>query len=326
MNLVVSTRTIFTALLVLLSFWLLVQIKTVVIALFVALILALGLASLVDSLCRKGFSRSLAVLVVFLVAVASLVVVGVVSLPPMVEQTQRFWKKLPQLAEAFFGQTYGEKLNAAFFGQLTTTSGSVVKVTLDVFANALMILTVLVFTFYFLLDLENMKMRLITLFPKEYQAKLKETVLEVEVKLGRWLRGQVALMLIVGLMTFVGLNLLRLDYALPLALIAGLLEIVPMLGPVLGAVPALLVGFTTSFVSGLGVLALYILVQQLENNVIVPRVMHSAIGFNPVVTMIVLLIGGKLLGIVGALLAVPATLFGYIIIKNWLLDYKDHLP
>jgi len=88
---------------------------------------------------------------------------------------------------------------------------------------------------------------------------------------------------------------------------------------VVSAVPAVMVGFSISPFMGLGVLILYILVQQLENNLFVPKVMQKSVGFNPLVTMLALMIGGKLFGFIGVLLAVPVTLTGYIVVKN-LLD------
>lgn len=110
--------------------------------------------------------------------------------------------------------------------------------------------------------------------------------------------------------------MLRLDYVLPLEIIAGFLEIVPILGPILSAVPSVVVGFAVSPLVGLGVLGWFILLQQLENNLIVPNVMQKSVGFNPLITMVVILIGAKLLGMAGALLAVPITLVVAIIIKN----------
>ncbi len=326
MNLVISLKTIFTTLAIVLAVWLLIQIETVVLAIFVALILALGLDPLADALCKRGLPRIFSALLIFVVLVAVIITIGTVSFTPMIEQTQRFWERLPQFADMLFGQTYGQRLNDAIFGQLgtiTTTSGNVIRFTIDIFSNALSFLTVLIFAFYFLIDFDKMRNHFVELFPAKHQGRVKKTIAEIETNLGRWLRGQVTLMLVVGSMTYIGLTILKIDYALPLALIAGSLEIVPMIGPMVAAVPALLVGFATSFVSGLGVLSLYIIVQQLENNLIVPRVMQKAVGFNPVLTMILLLIGAKLLGVVGALLAVPATLTGYLILKNVILEESN---
>lgn len=322
MNLIISVRTLLSAALIIVSGWLLIQVKEVVLALFVALILTLALDPIVDHLSRRRMPRVLAVGTVFLTFILAVVFIGTLSFTPLVQQTERLIQTLPQLIDNLSGQSYGQRVFESLFSQATSTTGNVVRITLDVFNNILLIFTVLVFTFYLLLDFDNLTNRFVKLLPAKAQAKTHTTIVEIENRLGSWLRGQLTLMLIVGTADFVGLSLLRIEYALPLALIGGLLEIVPMFGPVLSMMLALTVGFATSFVSGLGVLALYIFVQQIENNIIVPKVMQKAVGFDPLAIILVLLIGGKLLGILGALLAVPLTLMVFIIIRNT-LDYKE---
>ncbi|MEK7611097.1 MAG: AI-2E family transporter [Patescibacteria group bacterium] len=322
MNLIISVRTLISAAVIIVSGWLLIQVKEVVLALFVALILTLALDPIVDHLSRRRMPRVLAVGTVFLTFILAVIFIGTLSFTPLVQQTERLIQTLPQLIDNLSGQSYGQRVFESLFSQATSTTGNVVRITLDVFNNILLIFTVLVFTFYLLLDFDNLTNRFVKLLPLRAQAKTHTTIVEIENRLGSWLRGQLTLMLIVGTADFVGLSLLRIEYALPLALIGGLLEIVPMFGPLLSMMLALTVGFATSFVSGLGVLALYIFVQQIENNIIVPKVMQKAVGFDPLAIILVLLIGGKLLGIVGALLAVPLTLMVFIIIRNT-LDYRE---
>jgi len=117
-------------------------------------------------------------------------------------------------------------------------------------------------------------------------------------------------------LSFIGLSLLGVRYAVPLAFLAGLLEIIPNLGPTLAALPAVLVALSSSPLLALGTLALYILIQQLENNFIVPKVMERVLGFNPLVTILAILIGGKLLGILGGILALPTLLLAVIVISH----------
>lgn len=325
MNLVISLNTVFVTGLLLLLGWLLLQVKEVVLALFVSLILTLALDPIVDKLSRRRMPRVLAVAMVFLTFILAVVFIGTVSFAPLVQQTERLLQSLPQIIDTLSGQTYGQRVFESLFSQATATTGNVVRITLDIFSNLFLILTVLVFTFYLLLDFDNLTERFVTILPKQHQEITHRIITEIENRLGSWLRGQLTLMLIVGTADFIGLSLLRIEYALPLALIGGILEIVPMIGPILSMVLAMTVGFATSFVSGLGVLALYLFVQQVENNVIVPKVMQKAVGFDPLVVILVLLIGGRLFGIAGALMAVPFTLTSYIILRN-LVAYRDHLP
>ena len=121
--------------------------------------------------------------------------------------------------------------------------------------------------------------------------------------------GQLLLMLIIGTMTFIGLVLFDVQYALPLAFFAAILEAVPIIGPMFSAIPAFFVVASRSFVQGGGILFMYLVIQQLENNVIVPYVMKRTVGLHPVVTLIAITIGGKLGGVIGVLISVPIALF-----------------
>jgi len=202
---------------------------------------------------------------------------------------------------------------------LTPKAGSgIFKVTLNAFSSVASVLTVLIFTAYLLLDFKSVREIFLGFFSRPARVKAEKIVREIESKLGSWLRAQLVLMLVVGGFTYLGLWVLGVPVALPLALIAGLFEVIPLIGPVISAIPAVIVGFSISPVMGIGVLILYILVQQLENNIFVPKVMQKAVGFNPLVTMLALMIGGKLFGFTGVLLAVPVTLPGYIVVKNLL--------
>ncbi len=120
------------------------------------------------------------------------------------------------------------------------------------------------------------------------------------------MQGQLFLGVIVGVLVYIGLSLLGIRFALLLAIIAGILELVPYIGPVLSAIPAVILAFFQAPILALWILILYIVVQQLENYLLVPVIMKKVVGLNPVVVIIALLIGGKLLGILGIILAVPA--------------------
>jgi len=130
------------------------------------------------------------------------------------------------------------------------------------------------------------------------------------------------LMIVVGVLVYLGLFALGVEYALPLAVIAGLFEVIPTIGPVLSAIPALLVGFGTSFSLGVWVLVLYIVVQQLENSLIVPNVMGRAVGYSPLTTLLIVFAGAQLFGIGGAVLSIPAAIFLTILGKD-LLSWND---
>ncbi len=142
--------------------------------------------------------------------------------------------------------------------------------------------------------------------------------------MGAWVRGELILMFVVGLMTYIGLSLLRVEYALPLAIIAGLLEAVPVVGPIISSVPAILVALVTNPISAIGVVLLYIVIQQLENNILVPEIMEAAVGVSPLLVILALLIGASLFGIAGAILAVPTVAIAQVIVSD-MVDHRDKL-
>jgi len=324
-NIVISTQTIFITLMIALGIWFLVQIKAIVLVLFISLILAMGLAPLVDRLVRRGLGRGLAVaLIMFLVGGLGLLILAL-GFSPMVEQTRVFLQRFPDFINNLtvilgLGH-YMDRVNEVIFRRFTDASPGMIRATWGAFSSVLTLVMIFVLTAYLLLDLENLRERFLTLFTRGTRKKVEEVVNEIETKIGSWLRGQLILCLVVGAMSFVGLSLLGVDYALPLALIAGLLEIVPIIGPIISAVPAAVVGLVASPIMGLGVIALYILIQQLENNLIVPKVMQKTVGLNPLVTLVAILIAGKLFGLGGVLLAVPVTLIGVTVFK--VLAYSD---
>jgi len=135
--------------------------------------------------------------------------------------------------------------------------------------------------------------------------------------LGSWARGEIILMFFVGLLIYIGLLILGIPFALPLAIIAGILEIVPVLGPNIAAIPAIVIGLTISPLMALAVAALCFLVQQLENYLLVPRIMEKSVGVNPIITLISLTIGYKMMGIVGIILSIPLFLTIKILVKEY---------
>ena len=197
----------------------------------------------------------------------------------------------------------------SLFQYLPNIANQFFDIVSGIFSNAVFFITTLFFGFYFLLE-ENVIRKIISRFFSEEKAMTASIVFDkAEKRLNAWFWGEITLMTVVGLLTFVGLNLIGIRYALALAVLAGLLEAIPNLGPTLSSVPAILLGFSTSPIMGFAALALYFIVQQLENNLIVPVVMKRAVGLNPIITLMALLIGGKLGGVMGVLLAIPITVF-----------------
>ena len=156
----------------------------------------------------------------------------------------------------------------------------------------------------------------VNLFGIRYNKHAKAVLEQVDDKLGAWARGQLLLSFCIGLSLFIALSLLRVPYALPLGIIAGLFEFIPTLGPTLAAIPSIIVALTISQSLALTVLALYICIQFLENHILVPKIMQKAVGLNPILVILGIAVGANLIGIPGALLAVPFISFITVLING----------
>lgn len=304
----ISHKTIIFTIFFLLGLWFLYQIKQIILALFVSVIIMAALNPAVDRLERWRLPRWLAILFLYIVMFSGLGLVLVVIIPPLVEQTTNFINRSLLYLKDVNAFGLDPNIITSQISQLGLLSTNILRVTVDFFSNLIGILFLLVITFYLLLERKNLNRYLLLLFGAGGEKKGTEFVDKIEHRLGGWVRGEAVLMTIIGLMTYMGLKILGIEFALPLAIIAGLLELVPNIGPTISAVPAILAGLTVSPVMGLAIAALYFLIQQLENSVIAPKVMQRAVGVNPLIVILSLAIGFKLAGIVGAILAVPVFL------------------
>jgi predicted PurR-regulated permease PerM len=167
------------------------------------------------------------------------------------------------------------------------------------------LLTILILTFYILIEADSLRDTMLRLFPARDRARVDAMSRDITVKVSAWLGGQLLLGAIIGTSSAIGLWLFGIPFFYVLALISGVGELIPVVGPVLSAIPAIAIAATVSFEKVLLVVLFFIIQQQLENHVLVPKIMQRQVGVSPVTVIVALLIGGKLLGIVGAILAVP---------------------
>ena len=314
------TNQILTAIIVLAVAWLVFEVREVLVALFVSFILTAAISPYADYLKRRNFPNSISVIIPFLAALAMLVLILVSLLPFFIAQVQLFLALLP----TYLNQEItflGVKLNSSEIsriatGELGNLGGNALAFTSRIFGGVITAVSILAVSFYLLLYRETVTNSFVNLFPKASQSKVFKTVKQVEDKLGSWLRGQILLSAIIGILTWVVLTVLGVSFALPLAVIAGVLEIVPTIGPILSAIPAIIVAFNISPLLGALVAISYFFIQLFENNFLVPRIMQRAVGLNPIVIIISIIVGGKLLGIAGALLAIPFVSLLFVVYKN----------
>ena len=304
----ISSKTIIFTVFFLLSLRLVWEIKELIYALFLAFIFMSALKPLVNKLERFKIPRPVAAFIVVISTLISIVFILSFMIPPILNETIIFLRNLPIFIVntfPFMEGSFNQNSAAQFLPDITTNA---VRVVSSVFSNFLFIISIFFFTFYFLLE-EKFVYSFLERFLDETSARRLEKLLrKAQIRMGAWMRGELILMTVIGVATYIGLSILNVPFALSLAFFAGMLEVVPIIGPIVAAIPALIVASSSSFVLGGATLGLYVIIQQLENNIVVPYVMNKAVGIHPITTLVALSIGGTLGGIVGAILAVPVAL------------------
>ncbi|MBI4062550.1 AI-2E family transporter [Candidatus Gottesmanbacteria bacterium] len=311
-----SHKTIIFTVSFLIALWVLVQIRDILFLIFIAFILMAALRPLVEALARIRIPRLLSIFVIYTVVFGVFGVSLAGTIPALIVQSASFIQNLPSFIERVL--PYWNIDARALTAQIAPVSENIVRLTVGLFSNIFTTLTVLVFTFYFLLERRHVEPLLVETMGVGAAGQIMSVVREIEARLGAWIRGQIILMAIVGVLVYIGLMLLKVEFALPLAIIAGILEIVPTIGPIVSAIPAVFVALATSPFLALSVVALYFIIQQLENNLIVPIVMKKSTGLSPLITIFALMVGARFAGIVGAVLAVPMVLVFQVVIGAFL--------
>jgi predicted PurR-regulated permease PerM len=207
---------------------------------------------------------------------------------------------------------------------LANVSSSIFSTIATVFGQLATVIFILVITFYMTIEEDGLKKFVRSLAPVHFQPYLVQKTNRIQTKMGAWFRGQLILMLIIGVLSFIGLFILQVPYALVLACIAGIGEFIPFLGPIISAVPAVFFAYTDSPWKAVAVGIMYIVLQQIENHIVAPQVMKKAVGLNPIVVITVMLIGAKIAGIAGILLAVPATTIIWIFVEDIFQQKRQH--
>ncbi|MFC1625986.1 AI-2E family transporter [Patescibacteria group bacterium] len=315
----ISHKTIIFGVLFILFIWFVYFVRDLILSLFVALLIMAILNPLVTRLTRYKIPRVVSAFLVYVlvIGVLGLAVGSIVG--PLFEQTRAFVNNLPKyLNNMGIGSFFGEQATSQLLTQVIGIPGQVFKVGVSVFSNFVLVLGSLVFAFYLLLSRGKLSSQLQSFLGKEKGEEVSKVIDKLEFRLGSWARGELLLMLTVGLATFIGLELLGIPFALPLAVLAGILELIPTLGPIIASIPIIIIGLGISPVIGLASVALVFLINQLENYFLVPKIMEKSVGVSPLATLIFLAVGAKLAGITGILLSVPVFITIEVLIKEYL--------
>lgn len=299
----------------------LLQIQSTITLVIVSILLAAAIAGPVEYLHRRWrFRRGLAILLVYLAILLALAVAITAIVPPIAREGTNFARDFPARIDdlrqdlttssnpvlrwagtELFNLIDGERLT----GLVANLPSLILGAVSGVGGGIVAVFTVFLITFYWLSEKPATKRAVVGLFPPHQRLRALRLWGQVEAKLGDWLRGQLLLMLVIGVLATIAYGLMGLPFWLVLGLIAGLTEALPNIGPVIGAVPAVLVALTVSWQWAVAVVVFVTILQLLENAILVPRIMKGAVGLSPLVVIVAIIAGSEFRGVVGALLAVP---------------------
>lgn len=317
----IHTSSILKVIFILLALVFLYLVRDVIIILFLAIIIASAVGPFANWLEEKRMPRLLGVLLLYLaffglvVLLLSLVVPFLASelgqltqaLPKFVSSLSSALEKAQQTTPGHYFDFFSEVQNLldSFTQFLQVYSQSAINLIVNVFGGVLSFIAIIIISFYLSVMRKGIIGFIGSILPEKYEDYVISLWKRSEYMVGRWLQGQLLMALSVGLMVFVGLSLLNVRYALLLGVLAMVLEIVPIVGPVISAIPGIILAFYQSPNLGIWVIVFYIAVQQIESHIFAPLILGKTLGLNPVTVIIALLIGGKIAGLLGVLLAVP---------------------
>ena len=319
-----STRTVVRIVLIVVGVLLLLYaaylVRSILVLVLIAAFLAIGLDPAVRRLEKLGLNRGVSVGLIFLAAILFLTAFAFAVIPPLVNQVASFAQDLPEYVQDFarnnprvqeFVQEndISTKLEDAV-GQIPTvigsSFGSVLGIAGSVLATLFNGLTVLVLTIYFLLSLSRIRAGSLKLVPKSRRDRVGTLMDPILEKIGGYIAGQIIVGLIAGTLSFIFLAVAGVPFPVALALWVAIAALIPLVGATIGAIPAVIVAFFSSAPLGVATLIFFTAYQQIENYIIAPRVMTKAVDVSPAAVLLAALIGGSLLGFVGALMAIPA--------------------
>jgi predicted PurR-regulated permease PerM len=313
----------------------LLQARSVLILILISLFLAIGLNPTVEWLTARGMRRGISITIVFFVVIGAFVGFGFAVVPPVVEESNAFVQELPSYLDDLrrnptvrqFDEDYGvieraqDYVTSGDLGQ--RAFGGLLGVGRVVLNAVFGALTVLVMTLYFLAALPSMKRQAYRLVPASRRQRVELLGDEVISRTGSFVSGALSVAFIAAFSSYVFLNIVGLPYAIALAVFVGLLDLIPLVGATIAAVVVSLLGFTESVGVGIACVIFYVAYQQFENYVVYPRVMRRAVDVPAPVTIVAVLLGGALLGIVGALIAIPVAAAVLLVVRQVAIPRMD---
>lgn len=307
--------------------------RHVLLLIYISSLFAIGFSPVVRFIqLRARLPRWLAILVLYLLFLGLLSLVITLIFPPLVEQAKGLWSAAPRMFDSaqeyliekgilrhrFTLREAVESAPGAGGGAVGAVAGAAAGIAGGLFG----FVTILILTFYLLLEATSLRDMFLRLFPRTHRTQIADAANQVTDKVSAWLNGQLALAATIGTTAAIGLSILGVPFFYVLALIAAVGELIPIVGPLLSAIPAVGVALTISYKKALLVAIFFVLQQQLENHVLVPRIMSRQVGISAVTVIVALLIGGELFGVLGAILAVPTAAILMVIYQQTFAQYS----
>ncbi|MFA5535608.1 MAG: AI-2E family transporter [Bacillota bacterium] len=297
---------------------------------FLPFLLAFVLAYLLNPIVKlweaKGFSRVGGIFLTYFFFITAIILFSCFVLPIFWRQLEVLAMSIPQYThrlQSFF-QNFNDnykkiaipnalrnQIDLALLQLELIVIGAIAQVVngiISVFTHALSIIIAPVLAYYVLRDQKLISERFLSFFPVNWAEKLVKLWREIDVQLNCFIKGHLLVAVLVGIGTSIGFLIINLDFPFLLGLIVGITEIIPYFGPVIGAIPALGIALLDSKIKALYALVLMVTIQQLESNILTPRIIGSRIGLHPLLVILALFLGGKIFGIIGLLLAIPMIL------------------
>ena len=326
----ISLVVLLTTFLFVLAVYVLYQLQAIVVWTILATFLAVGLNSPVNWLTGRGWPRALAILTVYLLLLISLVAIAALVMPALVMQANQLLgvlrqpggltSELTKLASPFglgeFVSSLRPQLDA-LPGQLAGSIGSLTTVTSGTLASVTAFLSVAVLAFFFLHDGARLVESAVGLLPDSRRPMARRVLSNSAAAIWGYIRGNLAISVIAGVSALVGMLVLGIPYALPLAVLLAVIDLIPMVGVTLGAVPVVLAAFMISPVKALIILTYIVIYQQIESNVLNPLIYGRSDQLPALTVFLAFLIGSLLFGILGALVAIPAANIIRVVIREW---------
>src|SRR5213592_3728984 len=302
---------------------------------YISALIAMGFSPLVHMIERPraggrlpAVPRWLAILVIYLTVVGIVVIIGLMVVPPLVAQSVALWDRLPDEFNRFQSFliryrilrgpiTLAEAVRSAPQGSGANAVGTVLVAVSSVIGGVFGLITIIILSFYLLIEARAMFEYWIRFVPAARRGDVAIAAREAVLKVSAWLSAQFVLAGVMGTFAAVGLGLMGVPYFYVVALVAAIGETIPIVGPVIGGITAVAVAITVSAKLALTVGIFFLVLHQLEANVLVPKIMERRVGVSPVAVMVALLIGGALWGLLGAILAIPTAAILSVMVEEF---------